>query len=442
MPVTDLSPAELARRTPDTRDRYVDFLRAVAIGAVVVGHLVVADVVHDADGFAGHNALATVPLLRAATLLFQVMPLFFVVGGYANAASWGSALRRGEGYGTWLHGRLARLARPATAFVAVWAVAVAATAAVGTTDLAATAGRLVVLPLWFLPVYVAAVAAAPLQHWVHRRWGRRALVAFVVAVVVIDLLRFAADIPLSGLANTVAVWLAFQQLGVCWQDRCAPVARTARRLFGGAVVALVGLAWLGPYGLDMVSAPGRGVSNTAPPTLVLLVFGVAQFGLAMALRAPVSQWLEGDRPWAAVIAVNGRAMTLYLWHFTAIVITALFVLPLGLAQPTAGSPGWWLLRPVWLTVELAVLAGLVIVCGRWEQGWPGRVCSAPRALLGATMLLVGFAALTTRGFWPGGHLDVATLAVLGAAAALLRKAGSPVGPTVAPSAPQVAEQQG
>ena len=35
------------------------------------------------------------------------------------------------------------------------------------------------------------------------------------------------------------------------------------------------LSLVGPYGLDMVSAPGHGVSNTAPPTLALLVFGVA-----------------------------------------------------------------------------------------------------------------------------------------------------------------------
>jgi fucose 4-O-acetylase-like acetyltransferase len=29
---------ELASRTPDTRDRYVDFLRAASILAVVLGH--------------------------------------------------------------------------------------------------------------------------------------------------------------------------------------------------------------------------------------------------------------------------------------------------------------------------------------------------------------------------------------------------------------------
>ena len=438
MPPADLSPTDLARHTPNTRDRYVDFLRAVAIGAVVIGHLVVADVVRDADGFAGHNALATVPLLRAATLLFQVMPLFFVVGGYANTASWESARRRGEGYGTWLHGRLARLARAASAFVAVWAALVVAIAAIGATDLATTAGRLVVLPLWFLPVYTVAIAAAPVQQQIHQRWGSRALAVFAGAVVVVDLARFSAGVPLIGLANTAVVWLAFQQMGIWWRDRGAPTAQAGRRLFGAAVLALVALAGLGPYGLDMVSAPGQGVSNTAPPTVVLLVFGVAQFGLAMALRAPLSRWLERERVWAAVIAVNGRAMTLYLWHFTAIVIAALVLLPLGLAQPTAGSGEWWLLRPVWLAAELTVLAGLTVVCGRWERGWPGRVCAAPRALLAAAMLLVGFALVTTRGFWPDGHLDMASLTSIGAALVLLLTAGGRAGPTVAPSAPQAA----
>ena len=33
---------KLAEKTPESRNRYVDFLRAVSIGAVVLGHWIIA----------------------------------------------------------------------------------------------------------------------------------------------------------------------------------------------------------------------------------------------------------------------------------------------------------------------------------------------------------------------------------------------------------------
>ncbi len=47
--------------------------------------------------------------LHPLTWVLQVMPVFFLVGGYANALSWRSARTRGETYGGWLRARLRRL---------------------------------------------------------------------------------------------------------------------------------------------------------------------------------------------------------------------------------------------------------------------------------------------------------------------------------------------
>jgi len=419
MPTNHLSAAQLADLTPPTRDRYVDFLRALAIVAVVIGHLVVADVRYGVAGFSGHNALGDVAALRWATLVFQVMPLFFVVGGYANAASWASARRRGVGSGGWLHSRLSRLARPAGAFVVVWTLAVIVLAGIGADDLAATAGRLVVFPLWFLPVYVVAISAAPALWRAQQRWGGRVAGLLLGAVVVTDLLRFAGGVPFVGLVNMVLVWLAFQQVGFCWHAGLVGSARDGRRLLAAAGAALVALVVVGPYAVDMVSAPGRGASNTAPPTVALLVFGLAQFGLALAARGPVTRWLERPPVWAAVIALNARAMTLYLWHFTAIVLAAVVVLPAGIAQPAAGTGTWWWLRPVWLAAELTLLVGLTAAVGRWERGWPGAPVSLPRALSIAGLLTAGFVALTTQGFWPDGQINWLSSMALGVATVLL-----------------------
>ena len=56
---------ELADRTPASRERYIDLLRAVAICAVVLGHWLISFVGYDADGrLTGHSAL---PVLLTRT---------------------------------------------------------------------------------------------------------------------------------------------------------------------------------------------------------------------------------------------------------------------------------------------------------------------------------------------------------------------------------------
>jgi len=103
---------ELAGRTPARRERYVDLLRAVAITMVVVGHWLIVVIDHDPSGrLRGHNALEELVRARPGTWLFQVMPLFFLVGGYANAASLEAYRRRGAGGGDWLCDRSGRAAR-------------------------------------------------------------------------------------------------------------------------------------------------------------------------------------------------------------------------------------------------------------------------------------------------------------------------------------------
>ena len=82
---------ELAAATPATRDRVVDFLRAVSILAVVFGHWFIG-VVHWQDGvIRTTSAIGVTPGLWLLTWVFQVMPLFFFVGGYANATAYASS---------------------------------------------------------------------------------------------------------------------------------------------------------------------------------------------------------------------------------------------------------------------------------------------------------------------------------------------------------------
>ena len=72
---------DLAARTPETRNRYVDFLRAASITVVVFGHWLMAAVFVSNGRLQLADTLHLVPWTQWLTWAFQVMPLFFIVGG-------------------------------------------------------------------------------------------------------------------------------------------------------------------------------------------------------------------------------------------------------------------------------------------------------------------------------------------------------------------------
>ena len=103
---------EAAANTPAGRNRVVDLWRAVSILVVVLGHWTMAAVtVRDGELVPGH-LLVLAGWTHPLTWALQVMPVFFLVGGYANALSWRSARARGVAYAGWLRSRLRRLLVP------------------------------------------------------------------------------------------------------------------------------------------------------------------------------------------------------------------------------------------------------------------------------------------------------------------------------------------
>ena len=115
------------------RNRYVDLLRVIAIGAVVYGHWILTDVTYRHGQLSGLDALNFVHWGKWVTLVLQVMPLFFLVGGYVNALSWTAHRARGKSWITWLRGRAMRLLWPTTVFVAIAVLAVTAAGLAGVT---------------------------------------------------------------------------------------------------------------------------------------------------------------------------------------------------------------------------------------------------------------------------------------------------------------------
>ncbi|MGW0811724.1 acyltransferase family protein [Streptomyces viridiviolaceus] len=442
---------ELAERTPPQRERYVDLLRALAIVIVVLGHWMVIVVTGGDDGVDGFSALEVLPWGRPVTWLFQVMPVFFFVGGFANAASLTSHTRRGGGVGDWLLDRSARLVRPTTVLLVTLAASALIARPAGVDPV--QVGRAVwlsAIPLWFLLVYLLMVFLTPLMHGLHRRAGLVVPLVLVALVAAGDVMRLAFDASTLQLGNYLFAWLAVHQIGFAWQDGTLPVRPgVAVPLLAGGAAAAVLLTVAGPYPVSMVDVPGTSFRNLSPPTLALLALATAQLGLVLLLRDAGERRLQRLGPWTAVIAVNSVIMTVLLWHMSAFVVVAAAVYATGLLplpRPPGATGEWLLWKLPWLVALFAVLGVFLAVFGRVERRgprggdrwldpvaslsrWMPRALGRPRSR--ATVTAVGYAA-TVLGLLgvafagPADHgllgLPAGALAVFLAGAALLRTA--------------------
>lgn len=406
------SARELGRGTPDTRNRYVDFLRAASILVVVVGHWLMAAPSVGAGGFSLSDMLHVAPWSQWLTWLFQVMPLFFIVGGYSNAASWEAAQRSGQGYGAWIASRLQRLVRPLLPLLLTWALLGVAGHRLGLSETMIQVGSQVALiPTWFLAVYVMVVVVAPATYWLWRRFGMPSFWALVLLAIAADAMAFGAGLYWTRWANYAFVWLGVHHLGYLWRDgRLSGPARALPWAAGGLAVLVV-LVTAASYPVSMISVPGEELSNSRPPTLALLALGVFHAGLVLAAEGVARRWLVRPGIWTATVLVNGTIMTLYLWHATAMVLLVglaywLGGIGLGLAP---GSSGWWLSRAPWILVLLALLSSFVSVFGRFERHARLRAGSAPAAwqsVAGAVAVCVGVAVLALGGVGGPGPLGI------------------------------------
>jgi len=364
--------------TAPERDRFIDAVRAGSLLIVVVGHWLMANLVVRDGQVIGSNALTSIPALQLATWLLQVMPLFFIAGGFSNITVWRSLRRRGGGYSDYLHGRLVRLLRPTLVFVVFWHLALPAAAAMGMSpDRVDLIGFLLGQPLWFLGVYVAMTALTPAMASWHARCPRIALATLAVGAVVVDWFRMGLGFESVGYLNLAIVWLFAQQLGFLYAD--GHLMRLSRRTLSvtaaGAFATLAALTSWGPYPVSMVGMPGE-PSNMTPPTICLLVLAVAQTATAMLLRGRVSRWLMRPSVWAAVVRFASMAMTVYLWHLSLLVLAFLALVGLGVDPPAAGSGIWWVTRPFWLFGLTLALAGVAVLLSPLERGRTAKLSQA------------------------------------------------------------------
>jgi hypothetical protein len=364
----------LVARTPPRRDRYVDLLRVVAIGVVVLWHWSLSILHWSGDRWAMPNPISEVPGGWLATWPLQIVTVFFVVGGYANAAAWSAALRDGQGLAGYYSARLRRLLVPIGVYVAVWA-AFEAVAFIAVPDYPGVLryGWIVFTPLWFGLAYVWVVLLAPLTATAHAHARWLTLAGLAGAVVLVDLGRFGAGVGWLGWVNTALVWVLVHQLGYLYRD--GTFARLGRAggvgLVAAGVAALAVLTSLDAYPRSMVSTVGQERSNILPTTVTIVVVTLLQLGLVLLVREPVTRWLRRPRAWKPVVAGNAVIMTVFLWHMTAVLVVLTVLRALGVDLPTEPTAAWWAERPFWVVAPALVLVVLVAIFGRFEVRSPG-----------------------------------------------------------------------
>lgn len=350
-------------RDVDRRDTYMDTLRVVSLGVVIAYHWLGLLPQLRAGVYTDRPITEAVPGLWPLTWLIDVIPLFFFVGGFANARSYDAVRRRGGTAWQFLSLRYRRILVPTVVFMVACTVLLLVVGWVGELfgprlQLLSFRNTAPFGQLWFVGIYIVEISLVPLTLRAHRRFGEAALVAIVVAAAATDLLSWALGSNVPLLLNIALVWMVPHQLGYFYADG---------RLEGQppwrwAVLALAGLAGLAvltslPYYARDLLDPHRRVLTVQALTFPLVVQSLFIVGVAMLVRPALVRSLHRRAGFRHGIERTNRSiMSLFLWHTTSFLLAVLVLsgVPGVLSyDPTAT---WWEARPVVLLGSAGVLA--------------------------------------------------------------------------------------
>lgn len=347
------------------RDLFVDAVRLGSVAVVIAYHWLATVPSLVAGSYHDVMLPTLVPALWPLTWTVDILPLFFLAGGYSNARSYRSGRSRGEGYGAFLRRRLTRLLGPTFVLLALWLGVDAVTAIFGgpVRSVASARNTAPFGVLWFVGVYLLQIVLTPVTLRVHERWGARAVAGMVVVAALTDTAAIVSGSGVPLLLNYVTVWGIPHQLGYLYADghlRSLPRSRLLLVALGGltALAALTSLPWY-PRGL---LDPRWQVGGVNMPTLPLVAQSFFIVALAVAAREPLTRWLRsGARRVRLVARGNAVIMTLFLGHTSAYLVAVLALRDVPGVMATGPTTGWWVARPLVVAASAAALAVLLAI---------------------------------------------------------------------------------
>ncbi|MCW2697565.1 MAG: Peptidoglycan/LPS O-acetylase OafA/YrhL, contains acyltransferase and SGNH-hydrolase domain [Modestobacter sp.] len=346
-----------------TRDRYIDFLRALALVRVITFHTfgwVWLPAVFPSIGimFALGGALVTASLDRAASVpdfwrkrFRRLLPPFWVFGATMLVVMFAAGWTADGGFGvaelTWRNAWL-------------WVFPLADPQA---SDLGADWA----LPLWYIRTYLWFLLISPALLWLFRRWPVRTMVvpAVVLPLMTLGLIDFAD--PYWDIIATLCTY------GICWMLGFAHHDGTIRDLPLGTTI-LVGVALMAGglyFALSQQERYGSWNVDDNPLAGLLYFTGAVLILLRLYRRM---DWLGRLPTLDAIISlINSRAMTIYLWGNFAIFLAPYALEYTGLGQFDGEDT-------LGLTVEFAVAWALIFVAVLLV-GWVEDVAAGKRPRL-------------------------------------------------------------
>jgi peptidoglycan/LPS O-acetylase OafA/YrhL len=306
------------------RNRYIDLLRALAIARVVVYHT---------TGWA------------VLTIAFPAMGVMFALAGSLMAASLDTHGVRAVGR------RIRRLLPPLWMTAALFVPAMLVSGLkldhrlllwlLPLNDPPANGwGSLALSVIWYLRDYLWFVLVSPLALVLFRRFPVPMVLAPLALLGAIQL-----GLPANTVVADFGLYFGCWLLGFAHHD--GMLARMPRPLLLGlaAACALPGAAWFlthpGPRGFDLNDIRlGDGLWTTG---FVLVILGLAP---------PAASWVDRLAGVRRVVTVlNGRAVTIYLWHMPIVVgVTAVLI-----------RYGLWHEDATGLALRLAIVVALVVL---------------------------------------------------------------------------------
>ena len=381
------------------RDSAVDLVKAFCLLVVVGLHTMMAGVTVNDDGLVLSNALAGHEIFAWTTWGVQIMPLFFLLGGFASFTQWRRMRDGGASPSDYIRQRVNRLARPAVLPIALVGATLATLAITGVSPaVLGEVGFKIGQPLWFLAVYLGCSAFVPLMAQLHERAPRLTLFGLLGVALIVDTVSVTFDLTGVAYVNFFFVWLFIQQLGFWYADGAfSRLPRWALLASGVAAYGtLVFLTLVVGYSKDMYE-------NLNPPTVCILVLGIGQIFI-VAFAHPWLTRLANLAPVrSAADAINRNSMTIYLWHVPIVVIVALSMLGASLPMPAPLSVDWWETRPLFLLLVAVALIPVVLVIAHLEKR---RLALAPTrmpailAALKVILAVAGVATILVVGFTP------------------------------------------